>query len=84
MGEEIINKALFSKRSQKKLSEYQAQLNSEVQSLSSQYVVLTGAFMACDEITQRNMIADYRNQLYSVHDVLGRLCVMLDKLSREI
>jgi hypothetical protein len=83
MAEEIPNKSLISKRSQKLMTELQFQLNKEIQSLTSQYTVLVGGLMACDEVTQKNMLIDYRDQLYSVHAVLGRLCVMMDKLSRE-
>lgn len=83
MDEQISTRSLMSKRSQKTMSELQHQLNKEMQSLSSQYTVLIGGLMACDEVTQKNMVIDYRDQLYSVHAVLGRLCVMMDKLSRD-
>lgn len=83
MDEHISTRSLMSKRSQKTMSELQLQLNKEMQSLSSQYTVLIGGLMACDEVTQKNMVIDYRDQLYSVHAVLGRLCVMMDKLSRD-
>lgn len=83
MDEQISTRSLMSKRSQKTMSELQLQLNKEMQSLSSQYTVLIGGLMACDEVTQKNMVIDYRDQLYSVHAVLGRLCVMMDKLSRD-
>lgn len=83
MDEQISTRSLMSRRSQKTMSELQLQLNKEMQSLSSQYTVLIGGLMACDEVTQKNMLIDYRDQLYSVHAVLGRLCVMMDKLSRD-
>ena len=83
MTDETTNKSLISKRSQKLMTELQFQLNQEIQSLSSQHTVLIGGLMACDEVTQKNMLLDYRERLYSVHAVLGRLCVMLDKLNRE-
>jgi hypothetical protein len=54
-----------------------------MQVLSSQHSRLMGALMACDANTQRAMMLEYRDQLHSVHSVLSKLCVVIDRHGQE-
>lgn len=70
---------LVSKRALQRLAEAQRSLTSEMRLLSEMHTRFLGALMACDSTTQQNTLMEYREQLYSVHSVLAKLRIMLEK-----
>lgn len=70
---------VVSKRALQRLAEAQRSLVSEMRTLSDQHSRFIGALMACDAITQQAALVEYRDQLYSVHSVLAKLRVMLER-----
>lgn len=74
---------IVSKRALKRLAEMQHHLITEVRSLSEQHSRFLGALMACDTATQQAMMLEYRDQLYSVHAVLAKLRLLLDRHCEE-
>lgn len=78
-GSSTDNAVVVSKRALNRLADLQHRLAQEMQVLSSQHSRLMGALMACDANTQRSMMLEYRDQLHSVHLVLSKLCVVIDR-----
>lgn len=70
---------IVSKRGLKRLAEMQHRLITEVRALSEQHSRFLGALIACDTATQQTMMLEYRDQLYSVHAVLAKLRLLLDR-----
>ncbi len=78
------NAIVVSKRGLNRLADLQHKLSQEMQVLASQHSRLMGALMACDANTQRTMMLEYRDQLHSVHQVLSKLCVVIDRHGQEL
>ena len=70
---------IVSKRALQRLAEMQHKLAVEVRTLGEQHSRFLGALMACDTATQQTMMLEYRHQLYSVHAVLAKLRLLLDR-----
>ena len=71
--------SIVSKRALQRLAEMQHTLTTEMRILADQHSRFLGALMACDAATQQTMMLEYRDQLYSVHTVLAKLRLMLDR-----
>lgn len=79
MSDPVKPAVIVSKRALQRLAEMQHKLTAEVRSLSEQHSRFLGALMACDAATQQTMMLEYREQLYSVHAVLAKLRLLLDR-----
>ncbi|HVY23374.1 MAG TPA: hypothetical protein VG962_08500 [Steroidobacteraceae bacterium] len=70
---------IVSKRALQRLAELQHVLSAEMRILSERHSRFLGALMACDAATQQAMMLEYRDQLHSVHAVIAKLRMVLER-----
>lgn len=79
MTEPSVVTQVVSKRAVTRLAELQHQLSQQMQMMSAHHSRFLGALMACDAVTQRTMMMEYRDQLHEVHSILSKICLILDR-----
>jgi len=77
------NPTVISKRALQRLAEMQHTLASEVRVLAERHSRFLGALMACDIATQQSMMMEYRDQLHSVHAIIAKLRMILERFSDD-
>jgi len=75
--------SVLSKRAVQRLAEMQHSLSAEMRSLSEQHSRFIGALMACDIATQQTMMMEYREQLHTIHTIIAKLRMLLERFSDE-
>jgi len=75
--------SIVSKRAAQRLVEMQHALTAEMRTLSERHSRFLGALMACDAATQQAMMLEYRDQLHSVHAIIAKLRLLLERFSEE-
>ncbi|HEX2584903.1 MAG TPA: hypothetical protein VHL14_07215 [Steroidobacteraceae bacterium] len=75
--------SLLSKRALQRLAEMQHTLTAEMRALTEQHSRFIGALMACDLATQQAMMMEYREQLHTVHTIIAKLRMLLERFSDE-
>ncbi|MES1196578.1 MAG: hypothetical protein ABUL58_06505 [Steroidobacter sp.] len=75
--------AIISKRALHRLAEMQHALAAEMRILSERHSRFLGALMACDIATQQAMMMEYRDQLHSVHAIIAKLRMVLERFSDD-
>jgi hypothetical protein len=71
--------SIISKRALQRLTEMQHSLSVEIRTLSERHSRFVGALMACDIATQQAMLLEYRDQLHSVHTIIAKLRMVLER-----
>jgi len=74
---------IISKRALQRLAEMQHALTAEMRLLSERHSRFLGAMMACDIATQQAMMMEYREQLHSVHAIIAKLRMILERFSDD-
>jgi len=77
------NASILSKRALQRLAEMQHTLTAEMRALTDQHSRFLGALMACDIATQQAMMMEYREQLHTIHTIIARLRMLLERFSDE-